>query len=127
MKKKLPCTIWPALIWSVIICILLIIPGQDFPEGPRVPSLDKIIHVFLFGVQVFLWCRYINRTYRVPVWIFLLVFLISCIYGIVMEYVQHYWVSNRSFEMEDIWADIAGSAAGWLMYYYCFPGKKRTV
>ncbi len=128
MKKMLRYAIWPAILWSVIIFILLIIPGQGFPEGPKVPSLDKIIHIFLFGVQVFLWCRYIDRTHVAPAsWIFLLVFLISCIYGIAMEYVQQYWVANRGFETGDIFADITGSLGGWLIYRYFFFRKQDLV
>lgn len=111
----------PAIIWSVLIFILLIIPGQDFPVKPGIPYLDKIVHAFLFGVQVFLWCRYGSRaTGRNTWWIFFLIFLLSCIYGIGMEYVQQYWVANRSFELEDIMADIAGSFGGWIIYRYLF-------
>ena len=128
MKKKLRYALWPAVLWSAIIFILLIIPGQDFPTGPKIPFADKIIHVFLFGVQVFLWCRYIDRTDTVKVlWIFLLTLLISCIYGIAMEYVQKYWIANRGFETGDILADITGSVIGWLIYRYFFFRKKEVV
>ncbi|HTN07865.1 VanZ family protein [Agriterribacter sp.] len=128
MKKNLLHAIWPAIVWSVIIFILLTIPGQDFPAGPKIPFLDKVIHVFLFGVQVFLWCRFIDRI-KTPhvLWIFLLIFLISCIYGIVMEYVQLYWIANRGFETGDILADITGSMAGWLIYRYYFLKKQEVV
>jgi VanZ family protein len=126
MKNKLLHSLLPAIIWSVLICFLLIIPGQDFPEGPRIPSLDKIVHAFLFGMQVFLWCRYGSRaTGRNIRWIFFLIFLLSCIYGIGMEYVQQYWVANRSFELGDIVADIAGSLGGWIIYHYLFFQRGR--
>lgn len=128
MEKKPQYTILPALLWSVTIFILLIIPGEDFPTGPKVPFLDKGIHIFLFGMQAFLWCRYIDHTHSVHVlWMFLLVFLISCIYGIAMEYVQQYWVANRSFETGDILADIVGSMGGWLIYRYFFLRRKEPV
>lgn len=125
MKNKLLYSLLPAIIWSVLIFILLIIPGQDFPAKPRIPFLDKIVHTFLFGVQVFLWCRYSSRAAgRNIVWIFFLIFLLSCIYGIGMEYVQQYWVANRSFELEDIVADIAGSFGGWIIYRYFFQSGR---
>ena len=112
-------------MWSVIIFILLIIPGKDFPEGPEIPFFDKIVHVFLFAVQVFLWCRYIGYSnVRRSLWIFLLIFLISCIYGIGMEYVQKYWVANRGFETGDMIADIIGSLSGWLSYRFLFSKKQ---
>ena|SRR5690606_11210476 len=125
MKIKLPRSIWPPVVWSVSIFILLIIPGKNFPEGPNIPLLDKVIHAFLFGVQVFLWCRY--TTYyniRSRLWIFLLIFLVSCIYGIGMEYVQKYWVTNRGFEINDMVADIIGSFCGWMIYRFFFSKKQ---
>ncbi len=121
MKNKRLYFLLSAILWSVLIFILLVIPGQELPEGPRVPSLDKVAHVFLFGVQVFLWCRYGSRAAgRNTGWIFLLIFLLSCLYGVAMEFVQQYWVVSRSFEGEDIIADIAGSLGGWIIYRYLF-------
>ncbi|HEX5026969.1 MAG TPA: VanZ family protein [Agriterribacter sp.] len=114
MTKKILQSIWPALIWSVIIFILLIIPGKDLPRAPEIPLLDKVIHSFLFGMLVFIWCSYYG--YRLPsqaVGIFFLVFIISCIYGIGMEFIQKYFVANRGFEWGDIVADVVGSFAGW--------------
>ena len=128
MKRKLMHSIWLPVTWSVIIFILLIIPGKDFPEGPKIPFFDKMIHVFLFGVQVFLWCRHIGHSDdRVPLWIFLLILLISCIYGIGMEYVQKYWVANRGFETGDMIADIVGSVCGWVGYRFLFSKKQEVL
>lgn len=127
MKKKPQIVFWTALLWSVTIFILLIIPGQEFSGAPRVPFLDKIIHIFLFGIQVLLWCRYINLSRTTPVLRnFLLVFFISCLFGIAMEFVQKYGVANRSFETEDIVADIIGSAMGWLIYRYFFFEQEKV-
>jgi VanZ family protein len=121
MKKKLLQSVWPPVVWTVIIFVLLIIPGSDFPEGPEIPFSDKIVHVFLFGVQVFLWCMYAGYSNtQPPLWIFLLIFLISCMYGIGMEYIQKYWVANRGFEKGDMIADIIGSVCGWLSYRFLF-------
>lgn len=119
MKKNLLKTLWPAALWSVIIFILLTIPGEEFPQGPEVPLLDKLIHVFLFGMQVFLWCRFYYRVSTQKTSTNYVLFLLaSCIYGFGMEYVQKYYVANRGFEYGDIAADIVGSFAGWLVFRY---------
>ncbi len=128
MRRKFLHSIWPPVIWSVIIFVLLIIPGKDFPEGPEIPFFDKIIHAFLFGIQVFLWCVFTwHSRSRPPLGIFLLIFFISCIYGIGMEYVQKYWVANRGFETGDMIADVIGSICGWLGYqiYLQRRGRKK--
>lgn len=123
--KKHSYALIAALAWSILIFILLIIPGQEFPRTPRVPFFDKIVHFFLFGVQVFLWCSYNNKKFTRK--LFPIIFLLSSLYGIGMEYVQKYWVVNRSFEIEDIVADIAGSFAGWLVYRYYVSKSQKAV
>ena len=78
-------------------------------------GLDKWIHIFLFGVMAFLACRVIiktnkksekNRLY------FILAGLLCIAYGVIMEYVQKYYVPNRSFDVGDIIADSVGSVIG---------------
>ena len=128
MKKEWLSSVWTPVLWSIIIFVLLIIPGQDFPAGPEIPLFDKIIHVLLFGVHVFLWCRYARRIdLQRPLWICVLIFLISCIYGIGMEYVQKYWVANRGFETGDMIADIIGSFCGWMIYRFFFLKKEEAL
>jgi len=36
----------------------------------------------------------------------------SGVYGVIMEYVQKYFIPNRSFDIGDILADTIGSIAG---------------
>lgn len=124
MFGKIFRSLWLAIAWSAIIFILLSIPGKDLPEGPKVPSLDKIIHIFLFGVQAFLWCRALRyRNPAIPVLqVVVWVIILSSAYGIAMEYYQHYFVANRSFELGDILADITGALLGGLTGY-----RKRAV
>ncbi len=118
MSSRFLKKIWPAFIWSVMIFILLIIPGKELPAGPELPSFDKIVHMVLFGVQVWLWSYYIKHgtNFSPHLWIFLLIFLLSCLYGIGMEYYQKYFVLNRAFETGDILADITGSAIAFLLF-----------
>jgi len=115
-----------ALLWTFLILILLVIPGKDIPPGPQIPKLDKIAHIFLFGVQVFLWSKFISKSERndLPGWL-LVICLLSSAFGIMMEFVQKYLVPNRSFETEDILADILGSVIGWLLYRFFFYVKHK--
>ena len=104
---------WPALIWTGLIFILLVIPSEGIPHGGMLglPHVDKMAHVFLFGVFVWLWSRTgqddkPRRVFRY--------FLISTVYGILMEFVQAGF-TNRAFEMLDIVADLSGAAIAWLI------------
>ncbi len=110
---------YPAFLWTIFIFVLLTLPGKILPkEENMLPNLDKIIHVILFGSFVFFWCMYyatrkekedfLNRR-------FVLILFIGCFYGIGMEFIQKYFIPNRSFDVLDILADTLGAAAGFLV------------
>lgn len=125
MILKLSRSLWLALLWSAIIFLLLSIPGKSLPQAPPIASFDKIIHIVLFGVQSWLWCHVIK--YRAAKSsrsiIVLLVILLSTAYGIGMEYYQHYFVENRSFELGDIIADFVGSLLGGVISFRWLKAK----
>jgi len=110
---------YPARAWTIIIFILLALPGDMLPSETHtdIPNLDKGVHIILFGCFVFLWSFYyaarenrntLNRK-------LIIIFVIACLYGIGMEYVQKYFIPNRDFDIYDIAADIAGAALGLLV------------
>ena len=71
----------------------------------------------MFGILVTLWCLTWykfpkNGVAGNPKKTFLLIGVAALCYGIIMEFVQHYYVANRSFEVADIIADAVGCAAG---------------
>lgn len=47
-------------------------------------------------------------------------------YGIAMEFVQKYWVINRSFEKMDILADSVGCLLALAFSYFRLGYKKRA-
>ena len=81
-------------------------------------QLDKWVHIFLFAILVTVWVKGLWKNYptlfiyaKLSFWIAIL----AVIYGICMELVQHYFVLNRSFELNDILADLIGSLIGYLL------------
>jgi VanZ family protein len=109
---------YPARVWTVIIFILLALPGDMLPSETHtdIPNLDKIVHIILFGCFVFLWSVYYaateNRnTLNRKV---IIIFVVACLYGTAMEYIQKYFIPNRDFDIYDIAADIIGAALGLL-------------
>jgi VanZ family protein len=110
----------PALLWTIFIFILLALPGKMLPseEHTFIPNLDKFVHVFLFGSFVFLWSfYYAAKKERGPSYnkIFFRIFIIACLYGIGMEFVQKYFIPNRDFDIYDIAADVGGALLGFLI------------
>lgn len=110
----------PSLVWTFIIFILLVLPGNMLPNENHltIPNLDKLIHMILFGSFVFLWSFYFAAKDPKNVKSgkrFLRILVIACLYGIAMEFIQKYLIPNRDFDLYDIVADITGAVAGYFI------------
>lgn len=83
-------------------------------------NLDKIVHVMLFGMNVLFWGWHYETSGRGSKQlraIFIAATAIMIILGIIMEYVQLYFIPNRTFDGYDIIADAVGCvlAGLWLL------------
>jgi VanZ family protein len=112
--------IWLAVSWTVITQVLLSLPGSIFPGRGlfRIPFLDKIAHLVLFGGLVFTWSLYIYFRKRPPAISLAtvgLLIILTFAYGIAVEFFQKNFIPNRSFDRGDILADLGGSLIGYLV------------
>jgi VanZ family protein len=119
LKKNVSSIVF-AVTWLLLVTILLCIPGTKLPKIGWQDKiwLDKWIHVFLFMVLVILWTKaYSNKknTQQGSRKIFIQIMVIGCLYGVLMEIVQKYFIPFRSFDLGDILADGIGCVAG---YFY---------
>jgi len=106
-----------ALSWFILTIILLILPGSVLPKENWLDKIwaDKWVHFFLFGILVILWCRFFYKKgfeKKNLKKIFLWLMLSGILYGVIMEFVQKYFVPNRSFDLGDIVSDAVGSLSG---------------
>lgn len=74
----------------------------------KIPLFDKWVHIGLFAILCFLWCRVIQN----PQW-FIKIAVVCLAYGIVIEFIQDKFIPYRSFEVWDILADAVGCAIGY--------------
>jgi hypothetical protein len=117
--------------WTIIIGVLLALPGSALPkeEAFSIPQFDKIVHMTLFGVFVFLWD--LRQTKRSPdtrllVRWFFAFYVLANIYGAGMEYVQKYWIPGRDFDLADIIADMIGAGLGYgFSHLFLLPAGKN--
>lgn len=100
-------TFTPGLIWMVIVFILLIIPGSDIPANDffELIYFDKWVHVGLFGILTFFLGFPLIELRKY----FIYVALFSIFYGTLLEFVQKYFTTTRTFDITDILADAAGA------------------
>lgn len=103
----------PATVFFIITVVLLTLPGTSFPKSHLfdIPYFDKWVHIVMFGLLCSLFSLPIKdlliSNSQKRNW-FLSIPLIGIGYGISMEFVQKYWIPNRSFEVMDILADSVG-------------------
>jgi VanZ family protein len=119
-------TKWPAIIWSVIVFILLVLPPLNIAKETQltITHFDKVIHFLLFGILVFLWGTYLKTQFQLSKKFNLqlfIVFLLATGYGIVMEFVQ--LKVSRDFDVWDMLADAVGAFTAWL--YFFIKNKPR--
>ncbi|MES1214519.1 MAG: VanZ family protein [Bacteroidota bacterium] len=107
----------PAIIWIIISTVLLTIPGSSIPKEDWLDKLwiDKWVHIGMFAIMVFLWCRAFSKKYiesgKLKT-IFYGFATLCFAYGVGMEFVQKYFIPNRSFDLGDIAADALGCVVG---------------
>lgn len=95
-------------------------PGRNIPKvGWRFfIQLDKIAHGVTYAVLAGLLVLAAGKTkvewkYRE----LLFIVLLCSVYGVIMEAMQYYFLSDRFFEIPDIIANIIGSITGTVLVY----------
>jgi hypothetical protein len=121
----------PATIFFIITVVLLTLPGSSFPKSHffDIPYFDKWVHIGLFGWLCFLFSFPIQNFSISDLqkkYCFWIITGIGIAYGISMEYVQKYWVINRSFEKMDIAADSVGCLLALGFSYYRLGYNKQV-
>jgi VanZ family protein len=110
---------FPAIVWFITTVILLTLPASNFPEDNLfpIPHQDKIIHVILFFLLVYLFARPLKNSglnsLRKKSW-FMRIAFYGLVYGIIIEFIQKYFVPNRDYDAWDILADGVGCLAAFL-------------
>jgi hypothetical protein len=110
------------LSFTLFTILLMCLPGSMVPGTGifALKNLDKFVHVMLFGMNVLFWGWHYASTARDIAnlrSIFVAATGLMITLGIVMEYVQMYFIPNRSFDVYDIVTDVIGAVAAgkWLI------------
>jgi VanZ family protein len=115
---------WPALVWLLIVLVLTLIPGPAIPDVGFTFRIDKVVHFFLFGIQMVLTAYALekNRLLRgAPTRPILISAIFSIVAGIGIEFLQRF-VPGRSFSIFDMVANTIGVGIGYYLFRYL---KKR--
>jgi VanZ family protein len=116
---------WPAILWSLIVLVLTLIPGSAIPDV-RIFQVDKLVHFFIFGVLM-IFCSYaLKKTADrkgIPLNPLLISGIYSVCFGVMIEFIQRF-VPGRSFSIADMLANTIGVGLGYLVFVWL---KKRKV
>ncbi len=110
----------PAVIWFIISIVLLTLPGNDLPHSTLfdLPNFDKYVHFGMFFLLTVLFgypfAKLPIKPSAIPT-VFNRITLYIILYGIIMEFVQKFFTSTRSFDVIDILFDSVGSLFGLLV------------
>ncbi len=119
----------PALVWALIILLLTGLPGTYFPTVISFwdwLSPDKVVHIFIFFVQVLLTLvafrtQYLLGTRRL-VYTWLLISIVTA-FALLTEVLQAYVFIGRDGNVYDFIADFIGVLVGYLAYNLYFKKK----
>lgn len=109
-----------AIAWFLLISFLFFLPGQDLPKESlfaKIPFFDKWVHMGFFFVLVWLWLW--AFTIDNASVLFKIIIAIAIVYGLMVEFIQLYFVNGRSFDLFDWLTDSIGVLlAGFLRLKY---------
>jgi glycopeptide antibiotics resistance protein len=111
----------PGVVWLIIITILFVLPGNEFPDETWFEKvyLDKWVHTFFFFVLIYLF--YIPLGDPQTRWLKRIT-LCGILYGVLIEVIQHYLAVGRSFDIVDIVFDAIGCIGAY--FFWQKAGKK---
>ena len=103
----------PGIAWFFIVLVLTCMPGKDIPKIGWLDSIyfDKWVHAGMFGGLTFLFSWPFNKSdfsAQQRLFYFIKIAIAASIWGLVIEFIQKFYVTSRDFELLDWAADSLG-------------------
>ena len=107
----------PGITWFAICIYLLTLPGKDVPQISWMDfyQSDKVVHIIMFFMLCFLF-SFAIKNFDNKYSLILIIAIAGLLFGIAMEFVQKYFIPNRSFEIEDMIADGIGCLIAYILW-----------
>ncbi len=105
------------IVYTLFITVVFLSPAREMPE-PIIPFLDKLGHVLVHYILSFIWLCYVllGDKNHISVKIVFVVLFICFSYGILIEALQHWLTTSRTFDLFDIVANGIGTLIGLLSF-----------
>lgn len=102
---------WPAVFWSIAILVLSFMPGKSFPAVSWMDwlKLDKWIHAFLYFLLFLLIYIPVNERKKPNHQPIVIAGGLYCLFlGLFTEFIQGFFLSDRSGDLQDMAANAFG-------------------
>jgi hypothetical protein len=112
-----------AIFWFLLMCFLFFLPGSALPKEDWLDRIyfDKWVHTGLFAILLFLW----RSSFKLKLSSYNAVLMIcALVYGLSVEFIQKYWVVNRSFDLVDVLFDMLGASIGLTLWWWVYKKNK---
>lgn len=110
------------VIFTIAILLVSVLPQKALQDKSILlfEGADKIVHFLMYASLMFLWG--INKKNVINMrnkknWLYLGV-LYCIVIGVSAEIIQYYSALGRSFELNDIFANISGTIVMFLFFKY---------
>lgn len=105
--------VW-AISWTVLIVLLLSVPGQDIPSV-GISGIDKPVHAALFFVFTVLWSRVIPLSQP---WNIVVTLIVAVVFGVASELYQGILPFGRIPDKFDVLADWIGAVIAAIILFW---------
>ena len=109
---------YQGIAWAFFILVLCGLPGSQF-EKSKLMHADAVIHLFLYAVLFFLLSvGFIKQTtfHQLKRSTLRKVFVITVVYGVLVEFLQGTVFIERSVEVSDMVFNAMGSFIGMIVF-----------
>ncbi len=119
----------PAIIWTIVVLFLTLLPGDSFPDPPKFMDLlqpDKIVHIIMFApLMLFFALSFRNQNIFVFISKNYLYFalIISVALGGITEKLQGMMHNGRKESIYDFIANTIGCLVG--IFIFRFLQKRK--
>ncbi len=119
-----------AVVWSLLITVACLVSFNTYNEVGKLDILyfDKIVHFSFYTsfTMVWIWCL---RLYEKPESYkrnASKIFLAAVLFGFIIELLQEYTTTTRSFEWLDVMANASGALFGIIVITIIYKNRNIT-
>ncbi len=116
-------------IWTILVIAVSLIPSTSFDAHQfEIEGLDKVIHLSMYTLMTLFWSTGLKRQHqskKVRKNAFLIAVLGGFLIGLILEILQEYLVSSRSFDWLDLIANGIGCIFGLIVFQLLYRDTYR--